>query len=355
MGVSKGLVVRIDVRAWSGAGGALEPKVGSSLAEHVIEHGRDADRIELNFADVGTVSSAFANAFLLRLAATAPLEEWRKRLDFKALGPRQADVIAKSIRAARNTPLGEASVGVMSSSQEPRTLAGWGEDSLSLFMQAANERMLQTFAHLRGSWAHLAAIDEAYLKVAETLGQTPDWLEAAFLVRAHSAFRAGVRLAGSGQVPESYMVLRGSLEWALYAHYLAGNPERERRWLSRADTADTRKKGRNEFSVGAVLRRLAAQSSRVGSLARDLYEHLSEYGAHPNDLALAASSTLEKGANDHQLKTAYIAPDGLPARLALKTGARVGVCNLWIFRFVFSERFDILGITDELHRLGEGL
>ncbi len=41
--------------------------------------------------------------------------------------------------------------------------------------------------------------------------------------------------------------------------------------------------------------------------------------------------------------------------LGLKSCARVGVCSLMIFRNIFRERFDILGLSDDLQRLQRGL
>jgi hypothetical protein len=227
----------------------------------------------------------------------------------------------------------------------------WGKDSLSEFCELASMRLSQTHAHLRGSWGLLVAFDQVFVSAADHLNESQHWLEGVFLLRAHSAFRAGVRLAGSGQIPETYMVLRGSLELALYALFLAGDPERERRWLTRSDTPENRKHARKEFTAGAMLRHAELKSARIGTAARALYEQLIDYGGHPNDLGLAATASMEETETKYRVETTYIAPDGLAARLALKTAARVALCALWIFGLIFSERFALLGLLDQLEKL----
>ena len=42
-------------------------------------------------------------------------------------------------------------------------------------------------------------------------------------------------------------------------------------------------------------------------------------------------------------------------QLCLKNSARIGLCSLNIFKLIYSHRFDILGISDELEKLKKGL
>ena len=51
----------------------------------------------------------------------------------------------------------------------------------------------------------------------------------------------------------------------------------------------------------------------------------------------------------------YLEGDSNQLRLALKTIAQVGVCTLSLFRPVYKERFDILGVTGAIDHIKKGL
>ena len=51
----------------------------------------------------------------------------------------------------------------------------------------------------------------------------------------------------------------------------------------------------------------------------------------------------------------YLEADPEQLKLALKTTAQVGVCALSLFRSVYRERFDILGVTEALDHIKKGL
>ncbi|MGH7303528.1 MAG: STAS-like domain-containing protein [Candidatus Rokuibacteriota bacterium] len=93
--------IRVQIRDWVGELGALEPRLATRLALHVIELHRTARKITLDFSGAGAVSSSFANEFFVLLARVKPLDEWRDLLVFAGLASSQAQVLAKSINAAR--------------------------------------------------------------------------------------------------------------------------------------------------------------------------------------------------------------------------------------------------------------
>ncbi len=64
---------------------------------------------------------------------------------------------------------------------------------------------------------------------------------------------------------------------------------------------------------------------------------------------------MNKGVKQTELKVIYLMGDGAALRLCLKTAAQVGVCALGIFRLVFKERFDLVGLTNVLDQLRKDL
>ena len=56
-----------------------------------------------------------------------------------------------------------------------------------------------------------------------------------------------------------------------------------------------------------------------------------------------------------EFKIIYLEGNSDQLKLALKTTAQVGVCALSLFRSVYRERFDILGVTGALDHIKKGL
>jgi hypothetical protein len=82
--------------------GGLDPAKAVALATKVITLRPQTERVALDFQNVGTVSSGFANAFFLTLAGAAPLQEWKEILILTGLDSHQRHVLARSLQAARH-------------------------------------------------------------------------------------------------------------------------------------------------------------------------------------------------------------------------------------------------------------
>ncbi len=231
----------------------------------------------------------------------------------------------------------------------------WGEDPLSKFIEDTWHNTYATFANLKPEFTRLTAIQLAYQNIIDNLLNTPDWFAGFFLMRAHSAYLAAARLSLSGQVTEAYMVLRGCLENSLYGLHISNNPDTREVWLCRHDDEGSKKKCKNEFTAGNVFRTLVAKDKKVHKIAKYLYKSTIDYGAHPNEIGMLSMMRKKQDENQINFMVDYLTGDSLPLRLGLKMTARVGVCSLFIFKLVFKERFDILGISKRLDKLKHGL
>lgn len=228
---------------------------------------------------------------------------------------------------------------------------GWGQDSLSEFVEMARRNTLATFVRTRRVWGLLGRIDGAFWRAVEGMNNARAWFAGFFLLRAHASYLGAVRLSASGQVPEAYIVLRGCLENALYGFFLHENPGLRAVWLSRHDDDASRQRVRDEFRTFRMLDLLETKDRETGRAARTLYERTIDFGAHPNEMALLTvlRHSEEEGAVRFDLN--YLSDDSTPAlALCLKTKAQVGVWSLRVFRLVVPERFDLLGLTDEPER-----
>ncbi len=64
---------------------------------------------------------------------------------------------------------------------------------------------------------------------------------------------------------------------------------------------------------------------------------------------------INNSADQIEFKSNYLDQDSVALRTAMKTTAQVGVCALSLFRAVYPERFDIMGVTDLLRHVKVGL
>ena len=103
---------------------------------------------------------------------------------------------------------------------------GWGKDPLSAFIELANRNTFGAFVHYKDWFTRLQEIDAAFIKFSQNMLNIPVFYEPFLFVRSHSSYRAAIRLATSGQMPEAFSLLRGCVEYALYGFYLNKFPPR---------------------------------------------------------------------------------------------------------------------------------
>ncbi len=231
----------------------------------------------------------------------------------------------------------------------------WGKDELSDFIDQCRSHAFEIFDGAKSEYKFLVKIHKLFRAIQCNLENTSNWFSALFFLRAHSSFIAGVSLGISGQLPEAYMVLRGSLENALYGLYFSSHEESAKLWLQRNQSPDLKKQVKDELKISHLIKHLASIDPRVGETTTKLYERTIDHGAHPNQLALMSALRISETGTKHQFDIAYISGNPLANQLCLKSCAQIGVTVLYIFRNVFKERFDILGVTSELDNLKANL
>jgi hypothetical protein len=241
---------------------------------------------------------------------------------------------------------------------EQQKPANWGTDCLSQFIDDAVINTYSTFLNLKLEYNILNRIHIIYKIIADSLKindvkNISEWFSSFFLIRSHSAYLAAVRLSLSAQVPESYMVLRGCLENALYGIYFSRNQELSKIWLQRHKSEEFKKRVRNEFTSGKLLKFLESIDKDNYIIASELYDKTIDCGAHPNPRSLF--QTMDIGKENDSVSIDYFITNTIPMQLCLKSCAQIGICSIDIFRNVYNKIFDSLGITAKLLPLKNGL
>ena len=232
---------------------------------------------------------------------------------------------------------------------------GWGADPLSEFIETARHNTFATFANLRPTYNHLATIHGVFQSVIENSNRTAERFALFFLLRADAAFLGALRLALSGQIAEVYAVLRTSIEASLYGLHCIRHPDAQDIWLRRNEGDEERRRCKIEFTVSNVMATLCRESPDTHRRIKLLYERTIDYGGHPNEQSIF--SNIRRTDTDEHIgfDLIYLTGDTPAFRVCLKTCGQVGVCSLDVFRLIYTERFDLLGLTARLDRLKKRL
>ena len=183
---------------------------------------------------------------------------------------------------------------------------GWGEDSLSAFIENALHNTYATFHNLKPQYNRLNNIHLVFDSIVHNLDRSPDWFATFFLFRSHSAFLGGVRLVLSGAIPEAYMLLRGCLETAFYGFYTRGDNQRQEIWLRRHDDEKSKAKVKKEFTIRNVLNFLKSKDESLYKISNELYVRTIDLGAHPNERAFFSMMKQKKDESKITFDSAYL-------------------------------------------------
>lgn len=227
----------------------------------------------------------------------------------------------------------------------------WGQDELTRFITNAVENSFATFHKKKPEFEVLLEIDSCYQLLIPNMHNRPEVIPLMLMARSHSSYRGAVRLALSGQCSETFALLRSCLECALYALRMYKRPDLEEAWLRRHDDDSTIKIVKREFSYRAVIGSLEAIDKKLAAQLDTLYQRCIDFGGHPNEMAVTSSmvaNDLEKATEYLQV---YLSGDDMNLAHALKSTAQIGIGALYIFRQLFKERFDILGVTARIDPL----
>jgi hypothetical protein len=160
-----------------------------------------------------------------------------------------------------------------------------------------------------------------------------------FLVRSHACFCGAFCLATGGLVPECFMLVRGCIENALYAHLISRCPELGDIWLHRHDGDAQRKHCKAEFTIGKAMGALGTAQPDLAVAVKGLYEQSIDLGAHPNPRGHMGTSSED----DWGSYTYLLHPSPRPlvepvVRLPHEAGAQ----SLRVFGQVYGDRFQAI-------------
>lgn len=233
-------------------------------------------------------------------------------------------------------------------------------DNLRKIIEQAARNELATLHSEAPFASFLDRANDIFLATNDVLHNSPDSMLVMFLGRAHGAFIGAVRMGASGQLPETFMLLRGAIENALYALHIKADPappDRAIAWSRRSAGEAESKRVRKEFAVGNVMRTLRSRSAELHAVAAELYDRCLDLGGHPNERGHFAAATFTDVRSDGAaaFKVNLFTPDHEMRRFLLRSCAEVVVTVLYVFVEVFRERFQLTDFPNQVGRLKQHL
>lgn len=227
----------------------------------------------------------------------------------------------------------------------------WADHPLAHFLAAAWRNTVRSFSRQRAHYETLSEVDGVFRELIEHASESPERLAGSMLIRAHGSLLAASSLALSGQVAESYALMRNTLRSALHGVFLAGDAERQRIWVARADDDQAAERMRITFGNGPMLRHLRELDTATAGIYERLQQRTIDRGAHPNTYGSFAHNG---DAQPIDFTRAYLVTDDEVQRMALRTVAQVGICALSIFYYVYGDQYREHKLDARLAKLRQG-
>jgi len=100
---------------------------------------------------------------------------------------------------------------------------------------------------------------------------------------------------------------------------------------------------------------MKSKDNALYKISRDLYERTIDLGGHPNEKAFFSVVKQEKDDSKITFDSAYLIGNETALQLSIKSCAQIGICSLLIFEKIYKKRFEILGLSDRINQLKQGL
>ncbi|WP_315741552.1 MULTISPECIES: hypothetical protein [unclassified Bradyrhizobium] len=170
-------------------------------------------------------------------------------------------------------------------------------------------------------------------------------------LRCQYAYKAAVGMSLSGQVTESFQMMRSCLEYAAYALAIFEKPELEAVWMSRNMTTDGMRAQKAAFRISEVRSAVERFDKRLAEIFNENYERAIDFGGHPNPHATMSTITMDNADLTGSFTVDALSVDPKVIRHAMKSTAQVGLTAAHIFQHIFPTKFELLGVKREMQKL----
>lgn len=268
----------------------------------------------------------------------------QKRSPRKKTRAGMRDMILKDVRKAPST-FEEISTELEN--------AGWGKDKLTQDIEESFCNIGVSFLDLKPHFELLKKAYEIFYGAGELLNSSTlnGFFAQSLLGRTCSCFLGAVRLSCSGQLTETYMLLRACVENSLYAFYIFDNAEHANIWANRGKDEGSKRKCKSTFVVRNIWGELEKSSRVIEKDARKFYDLTIDWGAHPNEKSLFPNIDRKQDGSGHLLRIHNT--DIAFMRATILATIKASLLTFRIFALVFPEVFSQANIDVKVKNLDE--
>jgi hypothetical protein len=231
----------------------------------------------------------------------------------------------------------------------------WYEDKLSEFFRHVYNHQMVTAARKSGIFTKLSTIDAMMVKIADNMINPPNATAIHLFYRAHSAYRAASGTAMAGQVAETFVLVRSSLEYAAYGLHIHDIPANGDAWWDRNKGDAEKKASIRAFALGSLRETIQKRDAKLALAFNDLYERSIDFGAHPNQYGVVTGMALKEEEDRTAILQKYLHADGMEMDFTLKTTAQAGIFVLRVFQFMMPEKYMLSGVKEGILQAQIGL
>ena len=237
----------------------------------------------------------------------------------------------------------------------------WGNDELSVFLQNTDYNARINAAKFPDIFTLLGRIYSAIHQVEEIIetDKRKEYLYVRVLtIRVHSSILAAIRLALSGQAPESYAVIRCAIEQAWYALHIAKDPfppKRNEIWRSRDTDESSKSRCKSEFLIASVFSTHRSIDPATANRMHVLYETTIDFGAHPNPRGMLSTVKNATQPDEIGYQVDVLSSEPLPVTTALHEIVSTAICTLKVVDCIYSTKFKLMNFDREIDALSEHL
>lgn len=224
-------------------------------------------------------------------------------------------------------------------------------DRLAQYLQAAAHNAATFVQQQSELYRILVEIEGAYarllsLSIPESLNTA-----ASLTLDCYSKFCTSCLLALSGQLAETSLPVRASIEAALYAFYLEQNSDVKQDWQTRDEDQGAKKRLRSALAIRGLLDAVRQVDAPLSTRLESLYEDSITLGAHPNPLAVATGVRVTEMPDHTSVTRAVLGGSPLEVEYALRTIARTTIASIELLCYVLDGCVDVSGVRALLPRL----
>jgi hypothetical protein len=219
----------------------------------------------------------------------------------------------------------------------------WGRDKLSKFL---NNTFINTFATFeeppfKKYYELVSSVNELFYKVRDAYDFAKPEGPTLLFLQSHSCFLAAVRLIISGQLIDSWPVLRACIESALYGYEVYINPPHWEKYCNRDKGQQKLEECLNIFQAENILK---SYRSDLKKLEKLYYKSLTE-GAHPNIRGLKRRVQIRITNGKHERFVKYLFGELNEYKSELLSCRNIGLEVLKLIFKVYKDKLIELGFN----------